>query len=437
MASSFSISTFLILITVLNTTVTVTAVPDREYRSMLAALRLRGYHLFANAISTTDLHYDIINGNNFTFFAPIDSALYALDMTLSAADYTTVLRFHCVPHRLSLTNLLSNIILIRSSSVPSLVPGHEIRVVNPLTLRSPIMIEGVDIAVPGLFYGAHIAVHGLEGIMDFRSLKDTINSSTVEVTANSTQDITPMSVHREAYAPSPDNLAPVIANPDVSAAHRISVPVAQRYRQPEKKLESKSVSQPDTKSESATESESISQPLTESESISQPLTKSESNSQSLTKSESISQPLTYFESTTQPREEHISTSTRSELDFQKIPDVSLATRAIGNVVKEFSSPGAKIIDHCPVNDEQLKNANVGKGGFMKKKKKLDHGILKGIGRIVNNNDANSLTLSSSSSESLIKSEISMEEDELTGRRHRRQRLRTRSIVDIYSVTRPL
>ncbi|XP_076940931.1 uncharacterized protein LOC143610295 [Bidens hawaiensis] len=355
MASSFSIFTFLLLITVINTTitVTVTAVPDREYRSMLAALRLGGYHLFANAISTTDLHYDIINGNNFTFFAPIDSALYALDMTLSAADYTTVLRFHCVPHRLSLTNL--RMLLY---SVPSLVPGHEIRVVNPLTLRSPIMIEGVDIAVPGLFYGAHTAVHGLEGIMDFRSLKDTINSSTVEVTANYTQDVNPMSVHREAYAPSPDdNLAPVIANPDVSAAHLISVPVAQRYRRPEKKLESKSVSQPDTKSESVT------QPEAESESISQPLTISESISHPLTKLESISQPLTYFESTTQPREEHISTSTRSESDFQKIPDVSLATRANGNALEEFTSAGAKIIDHCPVNDLALKSANVGQGGL--------------------------------------------------------------------------
>ncbi|KAJ0743889.1 putative FAS1 domain-containing protein [Helianthus annuus] len=204
MASSVSISTVLLLTTVINAVV-VTAVPDREYHSMLAALRFRGYHLFANAITTTDLHYDIINGDNFTFFAPIDSALYALDMTLSAGDYTTVLRFHCVPHRLTLTDLRT--LFYGSNSVTSLVPGHEIHVMNPLTLRSPIMIEGVDIAVPGLFYGAHVAVHGLEGVMDFRSLRDTINSSTV--TANLTQNHASINVHGDLHAPSHEVVDPV------------------------------------------------------------------------------------------------------------------------------------------------------------------------------------------------------------------------------------
>ncbi|MFS7978972.1 putative FAS1 domain-containing protein [Helianthus anomalus] len=203
MASSVRFSTVLLLTTVINAVI-VTAVPDREYHSMLAALRFRGYHLFANAITTTDLHYDIINGDNFTFFAPIDSALYALDMTLSAGDYTTVLRFHCVPHRLTLTDLRT--LFYGSNSVTSLVPGHEIHVMNPLTLRSPIMIEGVDIAVPGLFYGAHVAVHGLEGVMDFRSLRDTINSSTI---ANLTQNHAPINVQDNLHAPSHEVLDPV------------------------------------------------------------------------------------------------------------------------------------------------------------------------------------------------------------------------------------
>ncbi|KAI3774524.1 hypothetical protein L1987_49082 [Smallanthus sonchifolius] len=367
MASSFSISTVLLVITFINTVV-VTAVPENEYHSMLGALRFRGYNLFANAISTTDLHYDIINGNNFTFFAPIDSALYSLDMSLSAVDYTTVLRFHCVPHRLSLTDL--RMLLFGSNSVPTLVPDHEIHVVNPLTLRSPIMVEGVDIALPGLFYGTHIAVHGLEGIMDFRSLRDTINSSTVA--ANLTQIHTPTTVHREAYAPSPEILVPVdatatppsivtaieaAASPDVSLAHRISVPGAQRYYQPETKSES--ITQPRP---SETKSKSITQPrLPENKlgSIVQPRPPE-------TMSESISKPETYSESVTQPREELVSTATRSELLSRKIkiPDVSLATKSIG---KEFTQVGDKIID-CTVTDniddgggEQLNIANVRQG----------------------------------------------------------------------------
>ncbi|KAD6795432.1 hypothetical protein E3N88_06328 [Mikania micrantha] len=314
MASSFIISTVLLAITVV-----ITAVPEHEYHSMLAALRFRGYHLFANAIATTDLHYDILTGNNFTFFAPIDSALYALDMSISAADYTTVLRFHGVPRRLSLTDL--RMLVHGSNSVPSLVAGHEILVVNPQTLRSPIMVEGVDIAFPGLFYGAHIAVHGLEGIMEFRSLKDAINSTTVAANLTVDQDHTPMNVHDEAYAPAPEALVPLAdtsphssvvtaiesaASPDTSLAHRISIPGSQRYHQPE------------IKSESFTE----------------------------------------------PNEEHLTSAMRSELLSEKIQGVSLTMKPIGDAVEELTQVDDKMID-CPIadgdDDHQLIIANVRRG----------------------------------------------------------------------------
>ncbi|KAK9071014.1 hypothetical protein SSX86_009582 [Deinandra increscens subsp. villosa] len=390
MASSFIISTVLLLLTVINTV--VTGVPEREYRSMLAALRFRGYHLFANAISTTDLHYDIINGDNFTFFAPIDSALYALDMSISAADYTTVLRFHSVPRRLSFTDL--RLLVFRSDSVPSLVPGHEIHVVNPLTLRSPITVEGVDIAFPGLFYGTYIAVHGLEGIMDFRSLKDTMDSASAA--ANLTENLAPMNVHSEDLAPSaspspspsPESLAPVPATsprssivtpigaasaPDISLANRISVPGAQRYHQPETRSESvRSVTQPrqpETKSESITQPNS---PEIKSESITQsrpPETRSESVTQPRrpeTESESITQPHrpeTKSESITQPRRVHRSMITRSEFFSRKLGDVSLATKLIGNSAEDFTQVDDKTID-WPMDDdcgEQVKIANVRRG----------------------------------------------------------------------------
>ncbi|KAK1406963.1 hypothetical protein QVD17_38573 [Tagetes erecta] len=161
--------------------------------------QIKGYNLFTNTITTTDLHYDIINGDNLTFFTPTDSSLYALDMSLSAADYT--------------------------NSVPTLVP-----------------------------------VHGLEGVMDFRSLRDAINSSSVAV--NLTEDHTPMNAMNDHH---------------VSMAHRIYVTRAQKYHQSETAL--KSIPQqrsPVAKSESIvqprlpdTRSESITQPrpVTYSESI--------------------------------------------------------------------------------------------------------------------------------------------------------------------------
>ncbi|KAK1417642.1 hypothetical protein QVD17_26772 [Tagetes erecta] len=326
-SSSFSISTMLLAITFINNVV-VTAIPETEYHSMLGALRFRGYNLFANAITTTDLHYDIINGDNFTFFAPTDSSLYALDMSLSAADYTIVLRFHCVPHRLSLTDLRS--LVFGSNSVPTLIPGHEIHVVNPLTLRSPIMVEGVDIAFPGLFYGVHIAVHGLEGVMDFRSLRDAINSSSVAV--NLTEDHTPMNAmndHRESYAPASETSVPVSvtesgASPVVSMAHRIYVTGAQKYHQSETAL--KSITQPRW-------------PVTKSESVEQPRLPE-------TRSESITQPspVTYSETITQPREEHVSITTRSALRSQKIHGVSLARASIGDFAEEFTQVDDRIVD---------------------------------------------------------------------------------------------
>lgn len=335
---------------------------------MLAALRFRGYHLFANAITTTDIHYDIINGGNFTFFAPTDSALYALDMSMSAADYTMALRFHGVPLRLSLPDL--RMLSFGSNSFPTLVRGHEIHIVNPMPFPLPIMVEGVDVAYPGLFYDTHIAVHGLEGMIDFRSVLDSRNSSSNlkdEVTLDSTSDQpyqsidtadhTPITGQHEIYAPSSQIADPVAAPPlqssvtgidtaaaspvsvlpetafvpssDVSPAHRVSVPVAPRHRQPE------------------TYSESITQPHEEHMSIS---TKSDLNSQEL------------HDSITQPREEHISTAMSGSI-FPRIHDVSLATKSSSKAAEEFTQVDEKIIDCAIAGDdgEQLNIANIRDG----------------------------------------------------------------------------
>ncbi|KAM0025501.1 putative FAS1 domain-containing protein [Helianthus debilis subsp. tardiflorus] len=423
MASSVSISTVLLLTTVINAVV-VTAVPEREYHSMLAALRFRGYHLFANAITTTDLHYDIINGDNFTFFAPIDSALYALDMTLSAGDYTMVLRFHCVPHRLTLTDLRT--LFYGSTSVTSLVPGHEIHVMNPLTLRSPIMIEGVDIAVPGLFYGAHVAVHGLEGVMDFRSLRDTINSSSV--TANLMQNHAQINIHGDLHAPSYevvdpvaptvhshshapphrhkvlDSVAPATVHSDAHALphkHKVLVPgtptavhgdvqapphkhkvldtvtpttVHGDLHAPPHKHEALVPVTPTTVHgdvHSPPHKHKVLDPVnpTTVPGASPDVPQAHRISvpgahgyhQPEIKTESVTQPLIRSESVTQPKEEHM----RYELISKKIHDVSLARISIGSAVQKFTQVDDKMND-CSIeedDDEQLKVASVCRGDF--------------------------------------------------------------------------
>lgn len=339
MASTFIFSIILLLITAINT-VTITAVPEPEYTSLLSALRNRGYHVFANAITTTDLHYDIITGGNFTFFAPIDSVLYTLDMSMSAADYTTTLRFHVVPHRLRLSDFQQ--LPYGLSSFPTLLHDHQIHVVNPLSLTLPITIEGVYISVPDLYSDAHVVVHGLESVIDFRSVNDTISSSSIS--DDFTRDNSLMDVNREV---------------DASFPH-VTVPAA--------RIDTVASSMPDIKSES------IIQPHLKSESIIQPHKSSEIKQESITqshespvkKSESSivqSHHSPYFKSTTQPIEEHVTIATRSGLTAHKIPHVSLAVKSIDNVAGDFSQVDDKVVD-CPIADdegEQLKIANIRRG----------------------------------------------------------------------------
>ncbi|KAJ0743893.1 putative FAS1 domain-containing protein [Helianthus annuus] len=384
MASTFIPSIFLLLITAINT-VAVTAVPEHEYSSLLSALRNRGYHVFANAITTTDLYYDIISGGNFTFFAPIDSVLFTLDMSMSAADYTSTMRLHVVPHRLSFSDLRN--LPYGLNSFSTLLPDHQIHVVNPMPLPLPIIVEGVYIAVPDLYTDVHVVVHGLESIIDFRSKNDTVNSTSIG--ENLAPDLAPTDVHRESYPPSPEVAVPVNAlAPKSSVVTGIDtvaspVPVPQKsyvpflsVPQPETRSESiiQSIQSPEPKSESIIQSNQSPEPKSESviQSNQSPATKSESIVQSIQspkpksesviqsqlspeeKSESIVQthqsPKSYFESITQPIEEHASIASRSRFIPQAIHHVSLAKKSIA-AVEEFTPVDETIID-CPVTDDE-------------------------------------------------------------------------------------
>ncbi|KAK1417641.1 hypothetical protein QVD17_26771 [Tagetes erecta] len=343
MASTFILTVVLLLITVINTVV-VTAVSESEYSSLLSALRNRGYHVFANAITTTDLHYDVITGGNFTFFAPIDSVLYTLDMSMSAADYTTTLRYHVVPHRLRLSDLRQ--LPYGLSSFPTLLRDHRIHIVNPLSLPLPITIEGVYISVPDLYSDAHIVVHGLESVIDFRSVNDTINSSLLG--EDFTRDNSPVDIHLEADASFPQVEVPVAGIETVASPlpEIKSDSIIQQHLSPAIKSESiiQPHKSPEIKSKSIIQSHKL------------PVTKSESITQS-------HQPKIYFETTTQPLEKHASIATRSRLTAHKIHHVSLATKSIGNVAGDFGQVDDTII-HYPIADdegEQLKIANIRRG----------------------------------------------------------------------------
>ncbi|KAK9167074.1 hypothetical protein Scep_002265 [Stephania cephalantha] len=162
----------------LNGTFFAHAIPESELQEMLSALRSRGYNLFANAITASDLRFDVLAGQQFTFFAPTDSALFALDMKATASSYLSSLSLHIVPRRRLTAADLRSFATARSSSsarppiLRTLLPNRSVRLSVSMK-RSPasyvIFVDGVAVAVPGLFYGLHVAVHGLDGILSRKS----------------------------------------------------------------------------------------------------------------------------------------------------------------------------------------------------------------------------------------------------------------------------
>lgn len=152
------------------------AIPSSELEAMEAALRQRGYHLFPNAIMTSDLRLRLLNGTSFTLFAPTDASLFFLDMASDLAiDYLNSLLFHFSPIRLTISSLRS---LPTPSSFPSLLdasPHHLIHHLSPAAgsdHRSFVSVDGIRIVEPRIFYGPSVAVHGLDGILDFRRSDD-------------------------------------------------------------------------------------------------------------------------------------------------------------------------------------------------------------------------------------------------------------------------
>ncbi|XP_026658053.1 extensin [Phoenix dactylifera] len=143
----------------------VDSISDQELDAAIFSLRSRGYNLFGNAITASDVRFDLLRPNSsYTLFAPTDSTLFALDMVSSAAAYVRALRHHIVLRRLPLPALRA---LPPGSHLPTLDPRRNIAI-SPRH-QSPnayfVTADGVDVVLPGIFYGQDVAVHGLAGIL--------------------------------------------------------------------------------------------------------------------------------------------------------------------------------------------------------------------------------------------------------------------------------
>ncbi|XP_043694645.1 fasciclin-like arabinogalactan protein 19 [Telopea speciosissima] len=150
----------------------VAGIAETELETAIDALRSKGYELFGNAIETSDLKYELLDGgDSFTFFAPTNSTLYHLDLVSQASDYIQTLRFHVSPHRLTISDLQ----IASMSQVPyldSLVPNHIIFIsINhtmEINFSAALIVDDVPISIPNLYVGPSIVVHGLDGILAVR-----------------------------------------------------------------------------------------------------------------------------------------------------------------------------------------------------------------------------------------------------------------------------
>ncbi|CAN0906776.1 Fasciclin-like arabinogalactan protein 19 [Linum grandiflorum] len=138
-----------------------TSIPTDSLDYVLYFLRSRGHSLFANAIATSDLLFEVLALPSVTILPPSDPAIFAMDMTELPSFYLAVLRIHVIPFRIDLRYLQNN------ASLHTLVPSrrlHAARGRGPDDLR----LDGVQVLFPSLYDSNNVAVFALHGMLPSR-----------------------------------------------------------------------------------------------------------------------------------------------------------------------------------------------------------------------------------------------------------------------------
>ncbi|KAL8474951.1 hypothetical protein ACS0TY_030657 [Phlomoides rotata] len=163
-------SVVVVLLLITSVASALNSTDSQELSSALESLRNQGYTLFTNAVTTSDLQYELLSAATaFTVFAPKDEMVFALDMATDAAVYLNALRYHIVPnHRHDFAHLQN----LSSPFLDTLLPHYAILVgkvqsddVLSETPTVTVMVDGVRISNPDVFLGSRLAVHGIDGIL--------------------------------------------------------------------------------------------------------------------------------------------------------------------------------------------------------------------------------------------------------------------------------
>ncbi|KAJ4840988.1 hypothetical protein Tsubulata_026511 [Turnera subulata] len=144
---------------------TATAISTSSVDILLTLLRHRGHTLLANAISTSDLLFDILRLPSLTILAPPNPSLYAPYLTQTRPVYLSNLRLHVVPYLLSLSLPASP--TPQPTLIRTLLPSRNLH----LTVNSSsLLVNGVEIILPPLYYSTSLAVYRLRRSMSFADL---------------------------------------------------------------------------------------------------------------------------------------------------------------------------------------------------------------------------------------------------------------------------
>ncbi|KAL2498680.1 FAS1 domain-containing protein [Abeliophyllum distichum] len=181
MDTTFLLLLLLLLLAPVATTTTETidsTTTFQELESMLKTLRSRGYTLFSNAITTTDLQYQLLTTaadddanrtSSFTLFCPKDSQLFNLDMASDANVYVSTLLYHVIPHRRLTFDELQN---LSASFLDTLLPHYSVLIGktqnDSVALNNGttgVMVDGVRVSDPDIFVGSKIVVHGIDDVL--------------------------------------------------------------------------------------------------------------------------------------------------------------------------------------------------------------------------------------------------------------------------------
>ncbi|OMO60545.1 hypothetical protein CCACVL1_24060 [Corchorus capsularis] len=133
---------------------------DHSFREAISVLRSRKHSVMASFLDLQLMGFKPNNAEPLTLFAPLDDAIKMKgDYIGNFSEYQSIFFRHVLPCKLSWADLVN---LSDGTVLGTYLEGFKIHVTKS---GGNLLINGVGIAYPDLFYGESIVVHGLQEVL--------------------------------------------------------------------------------------------------------------------------------------------------------------------------------------------------------------------------------------------------------------------------------